>query len=258
MKSLFFAFFYFTNLPVIREPGWDDENAAASLAWLPLTGLVIGLCLAALYAFCLSTGFPRNPVLLAIMIMGLELWIGGSRYIEGFSKTCDGIFAGLGGKRGLEMTSDSHIGRKGVIGLVFASLAKSFLLAELSASGGFIKLLIFYPCWTRWAYSFAACVFQVAGDAGMASFFKVSQKPSYIILSSAFTIMILMMTPAAFYAGALLSFLVIWFYCSLTQSRFGGFNEEAYGLIAVVAELSFLFFCAISVYSFGALIPFAG
>ncbi|MCL1849464.1 MAG: adenosylcobinamide-GDP ribazoletransferase, partial [Clostridiales bacterium] len=73
MDALLFAFRYYTNLPLPGEPKWDDKTAAASLSWLPLTGLAVGLCLAALAAFFQSADFPLYPALKALLIMGMEL-----------------------------------------------------------------------------------------------------------------------------------------------------------------------------------------
>ena len=248
MESLLFALSYFTNLPVPGNPKWSDENAAASLAWLPLTGLAVGLCLLAFGLFCVSTGFPQYLPLRALLIMAIELWVGGAAFIEGFGKTCDGVFSGLSGKRGVELTRDSAPGRKSVLGLIFILIAKLALLGELSYREEFVFVVLFYPCWARWAYSFAACNYQVANPEGMAYFFKISQKPIYIIMSSAFTVLTLMLMPSYFYIGALASFGVVVICCSMVQSKLGGLNEENYGLAAVVAELSFLLFCSASGY----------
>jgi len=248
MEALLFALHYFTNFPIYRQPRWDDRYAAASLAWLPFTGLMIGLCLVTLDIFFVNTGFPQSGALRALALMGLELWVGGARFLEGFSKTCDGLFAGPAspGRRGLERARDSQIGRAGVIGLVFATLAKLLILTELSSLDAYARALAFYPCWSRWAYSFAACRYEVAGEEGMAYFFKVNQKPVYIILSSAFTLMALMLTTNFLYIGALGSFIVVVFCCSVISSRLGGHTEESYGMAAVVSELSLLFISAAS------------
>lgn len=80
----------------------------------------------------------------------------------------------------------------------------------------------------------------------MAYFFKVNQKPVYIILSSAFTLMALMLTTNFLYIGALGSFIVVVFCCSVISSRLGGHTEESYGMAAVVSELSLLFLSAAS------------
>ena len=251
MEPLLFAFRYFTNLPLPGSARWDEKTAAASMTWLPLTGAVLGICLAALALFFGNAGFPRTPSLLATAVVALELWIGGARFVDGFARTAEGLFSGLGAKRSLEMIRDSKVGVRGALGLMLVVLAKVLILAELSLQADFFFVLLFYPCWSRWAVGFSAYAYHVAEDEGMAFFFKIGQKPAYIILSSAFMLLILLLMPRHFYAAALFSFAAILFSNSLTQSRLGGQTEETYGLVAVTAELSFLLFCGLSGLLFG-------
>ncbi|MCL2166713.1 MAG: adenosylcobinamide-GDP ribazoletransferase, partial [Clostridiales bacterium] len=245
MDSLIFAFRYFTNLPLPADLKWNEKTAAAALAWLPFTGLSIGLCLSALALFMQNTGFPQSPLLKSMLVMALELWLGGSLFISGFSRACDGLFSGLGPGRSLEIMEDSHIGVKGALSLALSLLAKAALLSELSLYGDFLFILLFYPCLARWAASFTACHYPVAKEEGMAFFFKIEQKPVYILLGSVFLLLTLIVMPRYFYLAVLLSFLLLLFCCSLVQSRIGGQTDDSYGLASVVAELSFLLFCAV-------------
>ncbi|MCL1849353.1 MAG: adenosylcobinamide-GDP ribazoletransferase [Clostridiales bacterium] len=246
MDALLFAFRYYTNFPLPRESKWDEKTAAASLSWLPLTGLAVGLCLAALAVFYQNTDFPRYPALKALLIMAMEMWVGGALFVDGFSKTCDGVFSGLGPKRSLELMQGGSLGVKGALSLAFAFAAKLCLLAELSLHGDLLFLALFYPCWGRWAVSFAISYYPVAAEEGMAYFFKVGQKQTYIILSSVFMLMVLLLMPGYFYLAALVSLFVVFFCCNLIQARFGGQSLDTYGLAAVTAELSFLLFAAVS------------
>jgi cobalamin synthase len=106
--------------------------------------------------------------------------------------------------------------------------------------------LLFYPCWSRWAVSFASCRYQTAEDEGIAFFFKASQKPAYLLLSSAFVLGILFAMPMYFYLPVLASFLFLLFSFSQVQYRLGGQTEQTFGFTAVVAEQTFLLCAAIS------------
>ncbi|MDR0469550.1 MAG: adenosylcobinamide-GDP ribazoletransferase [Peptococcaceae bacterium] len=246
MGPLVFAFQYFTNFPLPGKPDLNENTAAASLTWLPLTGLAIGLCLAAVEIVCQNTGFPQLPHVKSILIMALELWVGGAYFIQGYCHSCDGVLSGLGRIRSLERMSESGIRPIGGLGLVFAILGKLLLLAELSLYEDFLFLLLFYPCWARWSVSFASYRYQTANDEGMAYFFKIGQKPVYIVLSSVFTLLFLIIMPQAFYMGAMVSFIAVLFCCSQVQARLGGQTEQTFGMVAVTAELAFLLCSAIS------------
>ncbi|MCL1849560.1 MAG: adenosylcobinamide-GDP ribazoletransferase, partial [Clostridiales bacterium] len=120
------------------------------------------------------------------------------------------------------------------------------LLAELSLHGDLLFVALFTPCWGRWAVSFTASYYPVASDEGMAYFFKAGQKQIYIILSSAFMLLVLFLMPVYFYIAALASSLAVLYCGNLVQARLGGHSLDTYGLAAVTAELSFLLFTAAS------------
>ena len=253
MEPLLFAFRYFTNLPLPRESRWDENTTASSLTWLPLTGAAVGCCLAALAILMRNIGFPQYPMLSGVLILAMELWTGGTLFLDGFCKTIDVLFARPGTVRRLEIISERYLGTKGAMGCMITLLAKVSLIAEFSAYDDFIYVVLFYPCWSRWAFSFASSNYMVLRDEGMAFFFKINQKPMYIILSSAFMITTLLFMPAYFYLAALASFLVILFLCSLIQNRMGGHTEETYGLVSIAGELSLLLLCGVSKALFHAL-----
>ena len=246
MEPLLFALRYFTNLPLPRESRWDEGTAASSLVWLPFTGLVVGSCLSALAHLFIQSDFPQYPALRAVLIMAMELWIGGGLFLEGFSKSTDVLFFRPGTIRRLEVIGERYLGAKGVMGLIFVTFAKMALLAELSMGEDFLYMLVFYPCWSRWAFGFASSNYSLAQDEGMAFYFKIGQRPVYIMLSSCFMLAILLLMPRYFYIAALASFLTVMYCCSLIQTRLGGHTEETYGLASVAAELSLLFGFGIS------------
>ena len=150
---------------------------------------------------------------------------------------------------------DSRLGGMGAIGLVFMLLAKASILAELSFRKEFLYVLLFYPCWSRWALSFAACNYPVAEEEGMAYFFKTGQKPAYSIFAGSFTLVVLILMPNVFYLAVLASFTALLFCCRQVQARLGGQTEDAYGLSSTVAELTFLL---VSVFTTGLLSGIGG
>ena len=244
MEALIFAFRFFTNLPLPGTADWHERNAAASLAWLPLTGAVIGVFLAALATLLEGAGFPHSLLLKAVMIMALELWIGGALFLDGLADTCDGIFSGLDRSRMLMIMQDSRIGVNGALGLIFVLAAKAALLVELAPTDDFLFVLIAYPCISRWAASFAALNFDTAKEEGLAFFFKVGQKPAYFVLSSAFVMILLFFFPRFFYLAAAAMLAPLYMGCRYVQHKLGGLTGDTYGFAALVSEVSFIFFAA--------------
>ncbi len=246
MDSLIFAFHFFTNLPLPGDADWNEQTAAASLAWIPLTGLVLGLVMAVLRLFSQNIGFPQSAPLAALLLMAAELWVGGALLLDGFSDTCDGLFSRREKEKMLLIMKDSSLGAMGALGLIFALAAKLFLLAELSVQGDFFYILLFYPCWGRWAVNFGVYHFPIAKNEGLALFFKSAQKPAYFILGSAFVIVVLFFMPRYFPLAALASLVVLIFVALQIQKRLGGLTGDTYGMLNMVAELTFLLFAAVS------------
>jgi adenosylcobinamide-GDP ribazoletransferase len=242
---LVFAFQFFTNLPWPGRAAWNEKNAAASLTWLPLTGLAIGLALVVFQLFCQRVGFPRYAPLGGLLLLALDLWVGGGLLLDGFCDSCDGLLSRREKDRALAIMSDSHLGAMGALGLFLALAAKLLLLVELSAGPDFLLALLFYPCWGRWAVAFAAFNFQTAKATGMAYFFKAEQKPARFILPCACVILPLPLLPPYFSLAAVCSAAGLLLLCSRLRERLGGLTGDTYGLASVAAELTFLLFAAV-------------
>jgi adenosylcobinamide-GDP ribazoletransferase len=245
MDALIFAFHFFTNLPLPGEADWNEKTAAASITWLPLTGLALGLVMASLRSLCQSLGFPQYPPLAVLLLLAAELWTGGTLLLDGFCDSCDGLFSRRDREQALLIMKDSRLGAMGALGLVFAFAAKLFLLTELSAQGDFLYILAFYPCWGRYAVNFGVYLFPAAKREGMAFFFKSAQKPAYFIAGSVFVCAVLLFMPFYFPLAALASLGLLIFFALRIQARLGGQTGDTYGMLNMAAELSFLFFAAL-------------
>ena len=123
----------------------------------PLTGIIIGLILAAFY---LAAQFIFPMFACIIIVLGLEVLITGAMHLDGFSDTIDGIFCGETDKsKILKIMKKSDIGVFGVIALIFLFALKFtffYLLMKLGNGDiyGVLMIIMFMPAFGRWTINY--------------------------------------------------------------------------------------------------------
>jgi len=129
VKDFFGALSFLTILPIGRHLAPDERGLARSMAFYPVTGLVIG-GLSALGFYLLSLLFPKPLALwLTIGLLGL---LTGGLHLDGFADTIDGLACRGTKERVLEVMRDSRVGAFGVIGLILLIGAKYLGLDRFS------------------------------------------------------------------------------------------------------------------------------
>ena len=126
-----------------------EEDLAASAAFYPLVGLVLGLCLAgaaAVFHYFLPPAVVAllTALFLAALTQGLHL--------DGLADTADGLLSHRDRARKLEIMKDSAVGGMGAIALVFIIGLKVILLAGLPWPEAW-PMMVLFPLWGRWAAS---------------------------------------------------------------------------------------------------------
>jgi adenosylcobinamide-GDP ribazoletransferase len=132
MRGLLAAIGFLTRLPV---PAWaygDARTQAASLAWYPAVGLLLGGLLWAL-AWLLH-GAP--PLLTTALLLAAWVGLTGALHLDGLADSADAWIGGLGDReRTLRIMKDPRSGPAGVVALVLLLLLKFAALASLPAPG---------------------------------------------------------------------------------------------------------------------------
>ncbi len=124
LRSLLAAFSYFSILPV---RSYDTAPAAASIAWLPLVGAIVGaLAGSAAWGAWLYTHSPVWPPAVAFALLVV---LSGGIHIDGFLDCCDALFASLPPRRRLDVLHDPHHGSFAVAGMAVLTV---FWIAALA------------------------------------------------------------------------------------------------------------------------------
>jgi adenosylcobinamide-GDP ribazoletransferase len=137
---------FLTILPVAIESA-NESDVAASMAWFPLVGVVMGIVFALEdYALAFLLGHAVRSAIVVLSMAALS----GAVHLDGLADTADALGAGRDRVRVLEILRDSRIGAFGAIALFFALGLKVLALAGLSGRPR-IEALILAPTLGRWA-----------------------------------------------------------------------------------------------------------
>jgi adenosylcobinamide-GDP ribazoletransferase len=121
-----------TRLPVGRWCVYSPEAVAASVAYFPAVGAIVGMGAACVLA-AMSGAFSVKIAVLASMLASVLLT--GGFHEDGLADAADGLFGGRTPAQRMEIMKDSRLGSYGALALWFALSAK-FILLEAVASHG--------------------------------------------------------------------------------------------------------------------------
>lgn len=162
MKHLIIALQFLTIFPVKRDYNPGPQDLAASMAWFPVVGALLGAGLVVLHAG-FSTFLPAG-VVSALLLLALAISNGGL-HLDGFSDTVDGIAGGRTPEDRLRIMKDSSIGATGAAFLVFLILVKYLCLNEMLGTLNWAAIF-FLPIAGRWAMVLLARLSRYARPEG--------------------------------------------------------------------------------------------
>lgn len=136
MRGLLVAIGFLTRIPVPHRVFDGPHARAASLAWYPLVGALIGAMLCALAAV-----LPRDrPLLCAALLLVAWVAVTGALHLDGLADSADAWIGGLAGNREesrirtLSIMKDPRSGPAGVTALVLVLVLKFAALSSLPAA----------------------------------------------------------------------------------------------------------------------------
>jgi adenosylcobinamide-GDP ribazoletransferase len=163
MNALLAALAFLTRLPLPARP-FDARAQAASLAWYPAVGALLGALLRLLAL--LLHAWP--PLLAAAVLLAAWVALTGALHLDGLADSADAWVGGLGDReRTLAIMKDPRSGPAGVTAVVLVLLLKFAALASLPHPG---PALLLAPLLARaaLALAFLATPYARAGGLGAA------------------------------------------------------------------------------------------
>ena len=143
---------FLTCVPLrIRGPV-EEEDLAASMAWYPLVGLILGAAAAGVY---LAAAFVAPTAMADFLPLAFLVVVTGNMHGDGLMDATDGLGSGRPGDRVLEIMHDTRVGAHGVMAALLGFLAKLFFLGTLAPDGK-VAALFLVPALGRWALVYGA------------------------------------------------------------------------------------------------------
>ncbi len=228
---------FLTILPVLSAREAAPETVAASFAWFPLIGFLIGagLCLE---DHALAWIFPQ--VLRSVLAILTLTVITGAVHLDGLADTADALGAGRDRERALEILRDSRIGSFGTIALVFALMLKVLALATMGRPRRFAALYL-APGLARWTMVAVASTLDYlrergAGAALLAQSSRRNLTLGTITAVAAMLPVISVRACAAAVVAAVVALAARWFY----RRWLGGVTGDLVGAAGELAEITVL------------------
>ena len=139
LTELQLAFSFLTILPVIDQRRASELAVAASFAWFPLVGFMLGASLCG-EDWLLAHVFGQ-VIRSVLVILSLTI-ITGAVHLDGLADTADALGAGRDRERALLIMRDSRLGTFGAIAVFFDLALKILALSTLAGSRRYDALLI--------------------------------------------------------------------------------------------------------------------
>jgi adenosylcobinamide-GDP ribazoletransferase len=165
------AISFLTILPVIDQRPSSDETVAASFAWFPIVGCLIGLALAG-EDWVLAHFFAQ--VIRSVLIVLSLTVLTGAVHLDGLADTADALGAGRDRERALEILRDSRVGTFGASAIFFDLTLKILALSTLAGSRRYAALII-APTLARFAMVMVGVGIPYLRDSGAGTAFLNSE-----------------------------------------------------------------------------------
>lgn len=239
LREFGLALTFLTVLPTCRCQTADSRQLAASMAWFPLVGLILG---GLLTAAALGCNHCLPPTASAALLVALLTALTRALHLDGLADTLDGLGGGHTREDSLRIMKDHAVGAFGAVGIVLALLLKYSTLVSLIESGGLLNILLF-PVISRLAMVLLAYLSPYArreGGLGEAMTTLTSGRTMAVAAASAVVIsgmigrgpgLMALTLAAAFTWG-----LAVYF-----KARLGGVTGDIFGAVNELVEVLALF-----------------
>ncbi|HKN00954.1 MAG TPA: adenosylcobinamide-GDP ribazoletransferase [Candidatus Binataceae bacterium] len=241
LTELRLAFSFLTILPVIDQRRAYGDTVAASFAWFPIVGFVLG---AALTAEDWLLAHVFGQVIRSVLIIVSLTIVTGAVHLDGLADTADALGAGRERERALGILRDSRVGTFGASAIFFDLTLKILALSTLAGRRRYAALLL-APMLARWAMLLVASGLVYLRSSGSGSTLLGNESKSLgsrAVFVAIFTLVAMLMlgplrTIALASAVAIAIVLVVrWFY----RRWLGGVTGDLIGACGELVEIAVL------------------
>lgn len=226
---------FFTRVPVRALPDFQTADQHAAVKYLPLTGILVGVCAALVYWLSAQI----LPVSLAVLLsMCTSLYITGAFHEDGLADTADGLGGGWNREQALTIMKDSRIGSFGAVALVMMLLSKFQALSQLPPLL-IPAVLIAAHALSRWCAVLVIATQDYVRAEGKSSAYVGRLRPGALVLATLCGLLPLAWLHPHFW-WVLLPVAAVWVWFSLTlKKRLGGYSGDCLGAMQQLTEVVF-------------------
>lgn len=241
INLLFNALVFFTRIPAPQGVDYSGSNLNKASRYLPLIGLLIGVC-AALMLSLTAQFLPQSLAVLLSMLTTILLT--GAFHEDGLADCADGFGGGWNKEQVLRIMKDSRIGTYGAVALLISLTIKFHALSELLYPA---SVLILGHSLSRFA---AVCL--IYRDSYVREDADAKAKPlanridrNGLLIASLPPVLALLLMASLSAWLVLIPVCLVAVACSYYfKKRIGGYTGDCLGTCQQLTELSiYLFFC---------------
>jgi adenosylcobinamide-GDP ribazoletransferase len=241
VKSFLAALQFLTIFPWPRRSDRSAGEIAAGAAYFPWVGLMLGAVLAGANRL-LEPFVPA--ALLSVALVAALAWLTRGFHLDGLADTFDGLGAGGGRERILEIMDDSHIGVFGVLAVVLVLLFKIRAVELMDAERW--RALLIAPLLGRWAMVLLGHR-STAAKPGLGSTLIVHMRGRDLFLATAVTLVLAVGLLNIIGLALVIGIAVLTMACkNYFHRRLGGLTGDIFGAVGELSETSVLVFLTLA------------
>jgi adenosylcobinamide-GDP ribazoletransferase len=228
-----------TRLPVAGTTP-QTAKALANAAWaFPVTGLVVGLIGALVYAFAHRLGVPAWPA--ATLTVAATLMVTGALHEDGLADTADGFGGGDTRQSKLDIMRDSRTGAYGVCALVLSLSLRIGALASFADASAVVWALIASHCAARAAVAILMWLLPPARSDGLS--YEAGSPPGESVVAAAaiaFVVLLFCLHPVRGFIAALVLVAAVALMAWLAMRQIDGQTGDVLGATEQAGEIAVL------------------
>lgn len=240
MSSFLLALQFLTVLPGPRRAGHAADDLGRAAIFFPVIGLLLG---AILFLVNWLLAPFANPALASAILITILALLTRALHLDALADTFDGLGAGGGRERLLQVMDDSHTGAFGVIAIVLTTFLKIHALESMDAERW--RALLAAPVLGRWSMVVIGYRSKAA-KAGLGSTFIESLSTQHFVAA---TLIALLLTTAILRAAA---FAPVTFAVAFAlgcknyfHRRLGGVTGDILGAVGELSETAVMVLLAL-------------
>jgi cobalamin 5'-phosphate synthase/cobalamin synthase len=239
MRTFLLATAFLTR---VRVPASDNaSDVGRAVRWFPAVGAALGTA-GGLVGWGLGHVSGMPPLLAALLIVALGVWVTGAIHLDGLADMADGFGGGRSREDVLRIMRDPRVGAFGAIALILLIAVKATAIATLIERGALIRFLIAAPTLSRWTIGvLGACLPYARRDGGLGEVVTQQRDPVGLGIATACALVVSALTARR---GAVYLWIVTGLVSAATGRlalrRIGGVTGDVFGANVEITETAVL------------------